>query len=186
VVEAGVRTVTDLWIALVSLVIGIVGGYIGGVLQTLSEHRNERRDVALAEIYKEMSLFHRYLGSWTAKDNPDPKEPTAASSGIPARKHVNDQYEKFVYTFHDVNAIWLGDDTYNLIQRFSKASRDFLNELNDMTKRAGRWSLPDTTNPNDARRERVTKQYFEVRDALRAEISRYLVPFPNVRRKNRE
>jgi hypothetical protein len=168
--------VIDLVIALGGGVVGLAGGYLFGVLQTLSEYRNERRDVALAEIYKEMSLFHRYLGSWTADPYPDPKEPTAESSGVPARKHVKDQYQKFVYTFHDVNAIWLGDDTYNLIQRFSIASRDFLNELNDMTQRAGSWSLPDGTDPNDARKERVTKQYFEVRDALRAEISRYLVP----------
>ena len=166
----------DLWIALVSLVIGVVGGYIGGVLQTLSEHRNERRDAALAEIYKEMARFHRYLGSWTANYTLDPNEPTGESSGVPARKHVRDQYRKFVYTFHDVYAIWLGEDTYNLILKFSTASGDFLNELDHMTVSAGRWTLPDGTNPNDARKERITKQYDKVRLELRAEISRYLVP----------
>ena len=178
--------VLDLAIALGGGVVGLAGGYVVGVLQTLSEYRNERRDVALAEIYKEMSLFHRYLGSWTADYNPDPDEPTAESSGVPARKHVHEQYQKFVYTFHDVNAIWLGEDTYELIQGFSLASKDFLNELNDMTERAGIWRLPDGTNPNDARKERITKQYNEIRDVLRAEISRYLVPSRISIRKNRE
>ena len=54
---------TGLLLALVGGAVGLIGGYVFGVLRTLSERRNERRDAALAEIFKEMSLFYRYLGS---------------------------------------------------------------------------------------------------------------------------
>jgi hypothetical protein len=185
-VEAGVRTVMDVLIALGGGLLGLAGGYVFGVLRTLSESRNERRDNAIADIYKELSLFHRYLASWTGDYDPDPKEPTAASEGVPAREHVKGQYEKFVHTFHDVNAIWVGKDTYDLIQGFSAASRDLLNDLTDMTKRGGVWLLPDGTNPNDRRKERITPQYYQIRDALRAEVeaSRYIIPYRIVIRKN--
>ena len=56
-----VRGVTDVLIALVGVVVGGLGGYVLGVLRTL----NERRDVALTEIFKEMSLFYRSLVTWT-------------------------------------------------------------------------------------------------------------------------
>ena len=168
--------------------LGLGGGYAFGVLRTLSERRNERRDEAIAEIYKELSLFYRYLVSWTADYDPDPEKPTAASAGVPAREHVKDQYEKFVYTFHDVNSIWLGKRTYNLIQGFSAASRDLLNDLTDMTKRDGAWLLPYGTNPDDSRKERVTPQYNQVRDVLRTEMeaSRAIIPYRIVVRKNSE
>jgi hypothetical protein len=188
VVEEDVRRVTDLLIAVVGGAVGLEGGYVFGVLRTLGEHRNERRDAALAKIFKEMSLFHRYLVSWTEDIDPDPEKPTAASSDIPTRKHVNDQYQKFTYTFHDVNAIWLGKKTYALIQEFSVASRDFLNELEDMKERAGAWRLPDGTDPKDRRKERITPKYLEVRDALRAEVeaSRDLVAWFQYRIVNRK
>jgi hypothetical protein len=169
VVEAGVRRVSDVLIALVGIlvaVVGTVGGYLVGVAQS----RNERRDAALAEIFKEMSLFYRYLGSWIEDIDPDPEKPTSASSDIPARKHVNDQYQKFTYTFYDVNAIWLGEDTYALIQEFSVASRDFLNELEDMREGAGVWRLPDGTDPKNRRKEQITPNFYKVRDKLRAEV----------------
>ena len=169
-VEEGVRTVTEVLIGLSGGVLGLLGGYVFGVLRTLSERRNERRDAALAEIFKEMSLFYRYLGSWIEDIDPDPEKPTSASSDIPARKHVNDQYQKFTYTFYDVNAIWLGEDTYALIQEFSVASRDFLNELEDMGEGAGVWRLPDGRDPKDRRKEQITPKFYKVRNELRAEV----------------
>jgi hypothetical protein len=53
-----------------------------------------------------MELFHRYLSSWANDPTPGPDKPSAESksSGIPARKRVNDQYQKFVLAFHG-NAI---------------------------------------------------------------------------------
>jgi hypothetical protein len=153
-VEEDVRTVTDVLIALVGILVagvGTVGGYLVGVAQS----RNERRDNALAEIYKEMTLFYRYLVSWTDTVDPAPNKPTAESSGIPAQKHVNDQYKKFVLVFYG-NAIWLGKDTYDLIQEFSAASRDILNELYDIRRTAGVWRLPDGTDPKDRRRDQIT------------------------------
>jgi hypothetical protein len=160
--------VADLFLALV----GAVAGYVFGVLRTLSESRNERRDAALAEIFKEMDLFHRYLGSWTDDQYSDPYKPTmeSESSGIPARKHVKEQYNKFVLAFHG-NAIWLGEDTYDLIQKFSAESMALLNELNHMKKAsAGVWRLPDGTDPKEQRKERIYPKFIEVRDALRAEV----------------
>ena len=153
---------TDVLIALV----GAVAGYVFGVLRTLNERRNERRDAALAEIFKEMTLFYRYLVSWTDTADPDPNKPTAESAGVPARDHVKDQFGKFVLTFYG-NAIWLGKDTYDLIQEFSLASRDLLNELNSM--RADR-RLPDGTDPKDRRKNQITPRYDKVQNKLRAEV----------------
>jgi hypothetical protein len=75
-----------------------------------------------------------------------------------------------------------------LIQEFSVASRDFLNELEDMKGRAGTWRLPDGTDPKDRRKERITPKYLEVRDALRAEVeaSRDLVAWFQYRIVNRK
>jgi hypothetical protein len=168
-VEAGVREMSDVLIPLVGILgvgVGTVGGYLVGVAQS----RNERRDNALAEIFKEMSLFYRYLGSWIEADNPDPDKPIAASGDIRVKDHVNDQYQKFTYTFYDVNAIWLGKDTYDLIQEFSGASKDFLNELESMKESAGAWRLPDDTDPKDRRKEQITPKFYKVRDELRAEV----------------
>jgi len=177
VVEEDVGIVTEVLIALVTGVvtgvIGLLGGYFFGVLRTLNERRNERRDAALAEIFKEMSLFYRYLVSWTDDPDPVPNEPSALSSGIPVRTHVNEQYQKFTRTFFD-NAIWLGQDTYNLIQAFVETSRVFLNELNSI-RADGR--LLDGTSPKDRRKEQLTPEFYKVRDALQAEVeaSRNLV-----------
>lgn len=165
--------------------ISVVGGYLAGVRTS----RNERRDAALAEIFKEMALFYRYLVSWTDTANPDPNKPTAESlaesSGIPARKHVNDQYRKFILAFYG-DAIWLDKATYDLIQEFSVASRDLLNELESMRARAGVWRLPDGTDPKDRRKDQITRKYNKVQNMLRAEVeaSRYLIPFPIVIKKN--
>jgi hypothetical protein len=167
-VEAVVREMSDVLIPLVGI-LGVGVGTVGGYLVGMAQSRNERRDNALADIYKELALFHRYLASWTANYDPDPKETSMASGDIPARKHVKDQYEKLTYTFHDVNAIWVGKDTYDMIQGFSSASRDLLNDLTDM-QRDGAWLLPDGTNPNAQREEQITKRYYKVRDALRTEV----------------
>jgi hypothetical protein len=159
----------DLFLALAGGVVGLVGGYVFGVLRTLTERRNERRDAALAEIFKEMDLFHRYLGSWADDPTRGPDAPSAASisSGISARKHANDQYQKFVLAFHG-NAIWLGKDTYELIREFSDVSMDFLNGLNSMM--AGATHLPDGTQPKVRWKDQINPKYKKIRDTLRAEI----------------
>jgi hypothetical protein len=175
VVEEDVRTVTEVFSALVGIVVGGMSGYVFGVLRTLNESRNERRDAALAEIFKEMALFYRYLVSWTDNYDPDPNNPTGESSGIPAKDHVGEQYRKFILAFYG-NAIWLGKDTYDLIQEFSTVSRDLLNELNHM--RADR-RLPDGTDPKDRRKDQITPKYNKVQNKLRDEVesSRYVIPF---------
>lgn len=48
--------------ALLGTGVGTLGGYVFGVAQS----RNERRDNALAEIFKEMMLFYRGVVAWTA------------------------------------------------------------------------------------------------------------------------
>jgi hypothetical protein len=182
-VEKGVRAVTDVLIALLSGVVGILGGYISGVLRTLNEHRNERRDAALAEIFKEMSLFYRSLVSWTNAPNPDPNEPSPVSGGIPVRTHVNRQYDELLRTFYG-NSIWLGKDTFDLIEGFVNASSVILNKLNRMKADDG-W-LPDGTNPNDLRAQRLTPRFVRVQKELRAEVeaSRSIIPYRSVIRKN--
>lgn len=181
---------TEVLIAVVSGVVGLLGGgyvgYVFGVLRTLNESRNERRDAALAEIFKEMDLFHRYLGSWADDPTPGPNEPSAASkaSGIPARKHVSDQYNKFVLAFHG-NAIWLGKDTYELIQEFSAEGMGLLNGLSSTM--AGSTHLPDGTRPKARWKDHIDPKFKDVRDALRAEVeaSRSIIPYRIVLRQNR-
>ena len=65
-----------------------------------------------------------------------------------------------------------------MIQGFSLASRDLLNDLSDMRERNGVWLLPDGTDPNDRRKGQITPQYNKVRDVLRAEVeaSRDIIP----------
>jgi hypothetical protein len=175
--------ITALLAGLLAAVISVVGGYLVGVQAS----RNERRDAALAEIFKEMSLFYRYLYSWTDTANPDPQQLTAESesAGIPARKHVREQFNKFVLAFYG-NAIWLGKGTYDLIEEFVQASRVFLNDLQHMSERAGVWRLPDGTDPKDRRKDQITPKFYKVWDTLRAELeaSRYLIPYRIVIRRN--
>jgi hypothetical protein len=183
-VEEGVQRMSDVLIALVGILVagvGTVGGYLVGVAQS----RNERRDNALAEIYKEMTLFYGRLLSWTDDPlPPDPDKPSAESSGVPVKDHVGEQYKKFTRTFYS-NAIWLGKGTYDLIEEFVQASRVLLNELNRVRGGVGR--LPDGTKPKDWREERLTPKYKEVRDALRDEVeaSRYIIPYRIVIRNQR-
>jgi hypothetical protein len=182
-VEAGVRRVSDVLIALVGILVvgvGAVGGYLVGVAQS----RNERRDNALAEIYKEMTLFYGRLISWTDDPlPPDPDQPSRMSLDVPVKDHVGEQFTKFTQTFY-INAIWLGKDTSDLIEEFVQASRVFLNELNLMRGRVGR--LPDGTKTKDWREQRITLQYNKVRNALEDEVetSRYIIPYRIVIRRN--
>ena len=165
---------------MLAALVSVVGGYLVGVRTS----RNERRNAALADIFKEMALFYRYLVSWTDTANPDPKEPTAEAeaegSSIPAREHVRAQHRKFILAFYG-NAIWLDKDTYNLIQEFSVASRDLLNELKYIReRRPGVWRLLDGTDPKERRKDQITPKYDKVQNVLRAEVeaSRYLIPIP--------
>jgi hypothetical protein len=174
---------TDVLIALIGILVAIVGT-VGGYLVGVAQSRNERRDNALAEIYKEMTLFYGNLISWTDDPIPPyPDQPSRASSGVAVKDHVGDQYTKFTRTFYS-NAIWLGKDTYDLIEEFVQASRVFLNELNLMRGRVGR--LPDGTKTKDWREQRITPKFREVRDALQGEVeaSRYIIPYRIVNRKN--
>jgi hypothetical protein len=183
VVKEDVRGVTGVLTALVGIVVGGLGGYVLGVLRTLNERRNERRDAALAEIFKEMSLFYRSLITWTDDPNPDPNKPNP-ESGIPVRDHANSQYKVFTRAFYG-NAIWLGKDTYDLIEDFVKVSRIFLNEINLMRADG---SLPAGTNAKDLRAQELSPKFYKVQNKLRAEVeaSRYIIPYRIVTRKNRE
>jgi hypothetical protein len=113
-------------------------------------------------------------GIRTVTPNPDPNKLTPELSCISVKSHVNDQFGKFARTFFDY-AIWLGEDTYDLIKKFVDAGRDILNELNSM-RADGR--LPDGTNPMDLWEEQLTPKFYKVRDALRAEVeaSRAILP----------
>jgi hypothetical protein len=62
-VEVDVWVVTQFLLALLGTVFGLAGGYVFGIAQS----RSERRDNALAEIFKEMMLFYRGVVSWTGE-----------------------------------------------------------------------------------------------------------------------
>ena len=149
----------------------------------LNERRNERRDAALAEIFKEMSLFYRSLVAWTDDPNQNPNKPNP-ESGIPVREHANSRYKEFTRTFYS-NAIWLGKDTYDLIEDFVKVSRIVLNEINPMRADG---SLPDGANAKDLRAQELSPKFYKVQDELRAEVeaSRSIIPYRMLIRKNRE
>jgi hypothetical protein len=172
-VEEDVRGVTDVLIALMGVGVGSLGGYVLGVLRTLNERRNERRDDALAEIFKEMSLFYRGIVAWSHSPTPDS---ISAEWDIPLHEYVNKQYQKFVRTFYS-NAIWLGKDTYNLLETFVQACRNVLNEFNSDMRADGR--LADGTDPRDRWEEQIKPQFYAVQNKLRAEVeaSRSIIPY---------
>jgi hypothetical protein len=176
VVEEALGVVNEVLIAIVSGAVGLLGGgYVGyafGVLRTLGERRNERRDNALAEIFKEMSLFYRGLVAWTDDPDPNPNKPSMVSD-VSVREYANGRYREFTRTFYG-NAIWLGKDTQDLIEGFVKASRIVLNEVNLMRADG---SLPAGKNAKDLR-EGLSPKFYEVQKKLRAEVeaSRDIIP----------
>ena len=62
-----VRGLSALLSALLASVISIVGGYYLGVVRSL----NERRENAIADIFKEMMLFYRGILGWIADPRPN-------------------------------------------------------------------------------------------------------------------
>jgi hypothetical protein len=172
VVAQGVRRVSDVLIALIGILVagvGTVGGYLVGVAQS----RNERRDNALAEIFKEMSLFYRGLVAWTDDPDPNPNKSSLVPD-VSVREYANSRYQESTQTFYG-NAIWLGKDTQDLIENFVQASRIGLNELNPMRADG---SLPSGKNAK-AVREELSPKFYEVQKKLRDEVdaSRRIIPY---------
>jgi hypothetical protein len=89
--------------------------------------------------------------------------------------------EGFSRTFYG-NAIWLGTDTYDLIEDFVKASRIVLNEL---TRMRADGSLPAGTNPKALRAQELSPKFYEVQRVLRAEVeaSRDVIPYRSAMRR---
>jgi hypothetical protein len=172
--------VTEALVALVSLVVGILAGYVFGVLRTLNERRNERRDDAIAEIYRLESLFYHSVVSWTA--NPTSAPPTASNWEL----HCRNLYREFTDAYH-ANSIWLGSDTYELIKEFGHAGKDILNEFRHMDRNG---QLPSGKSAWDRRAEVLMPKHDKVEDALRTEmewsrsLTRALIPTRLVNRRN--
>jgi hypothetical protein len=185
-VAQDVRAVTDGLLALGSLVVGALGGalggYVFGVLRTLNERRNERRDAALEEIFKEMSLFYRGIVGWSHSPTPGSFSP---EWGIAWKEYVNKQYPQFLRAFYS-NAIWLGKDTYDLLEEFVQACRNVLNEFNSGMRADGR--LADGTDPRDRWEEQIKPQFYAVQEKLvdEFETSRFIIPYRIVIRENRQ
>ncbi len=167
---------TDIVVALFTLLGGIGGAHVGvfgGYYLGIGKSRNERRDEAIAEIFKEMSLFYRGMIHWT-------NYPTSTSWPITSpdttwEQHCRKRFEIFSDTFYG-NGIWLGESTYERIQGFAQSALDFLNELNQMN---GEGKLLDGTHPWDRREQTLSDDLYEIENTLRDEMekSRYIIPY---------
>ena len=166
--EEDVQIVNELPIVLVSGVAGSLLGYVFGVLRTLNERRNERRDEAIAEIYRLESQFYRGVVSWTA----DPVSPPPAGGNW--EDYCRNLFREFTDVYH-ANSIWLGKDTYELIMEFGQAGMAILNEFRHMTS-AG--YLRDGAGRGTYATRCSGRRHDKVEDALRTEMewSRSLIP----------
>lgn len=153
--------------------VGTVGGYVFGV----SQSRNERRDNALAEIFKEMMLFYRGVVAWTA---PNQTTGPITEPGTTWRDHCRRQYEVFISAYQG-NAIWLGKDTQEMIQEVAQAGMDFLNGVDTHGR-----GMSDGTRAWDWRANNLMPKLDKVQDALRSEVeaSRYIIPYRIVIKKS--
>ncbi len=167
---------TDVGVAVATVlaaVVAVVGAYFFGV----SRSRNERRDAALAEIFKEMMLFYRGVVAWTS---PNQTSGPLTQQGTSWRDYSRQQYEVFLNAFYG-NAIWLGKNTQEMIQGFADAGKDLLNGIDHQGRR-----MSNGTSAWDWRAENLAPKLNDVEDALRAEMeaSRYIIPYRIVIKKN--
>ena len=162
--------------ALLASVISLVGGYYFGVVRS----RNERRDAAIAEIFKEMMLFYRGIQGWID----DPKGGPLVECDTSWEDHCWKRYAVFLDALHGYE-IWLDEATYKLMQDFAHAGREVLN----------RFSLPRAVNEPDAdrmaewdrlRMDLLARRLNEATDAMKAEFddSRYIIPYRIVFKKD--
>lgn len=158
---------------LMGVVIGLVGGYVFGVAQA----RAERRDSALAEIFKEMMLFYRSVVAWTSEH--DTTGPIVDPEST-WKEFCRKQYEVFLDAFYG-NAIWLGSNTEGMIEEFAHAGKDLLNHINNDGRR-----MKNGESAWDWRKHNLAPKLTVVRDALRAEVetSRYIIPYRVVVKRN--
>jgi len=162
VVAEGVRVLNDLLSALLVSVVSLVGGYYFGVVRS----RNERRDGAIAEIYKEMMLFYRGILGWI--DDPRPNGSPDVEPDTPWKDYCWKRFEMFMDVFEGYE-IWLDEETHKLIQEFELAGLEAMNK----------FSLPRAVNETHAerraewdplRRDVLAPKLNKASDALRAEM----------------
>jgi hypothetical protein len=78
----------------VTLVGGLVGGYYIGVVRS----RNERRDAAIAEIFKEMMLFYSGIQGWI--DDPRPNGSPDVEPELTWEEYCWKSFEIFMNVFY--------------------------------------------------------------------------------------
>lgn len=100
-------------------VVTLVGGYYFGVLRS----RNERRDAAISEIFKEMMLFYRVILGWIG--DRDPKGSPKVEPDLTWEEYSWKRYEIFIDAFQG-NEIWLDGTTYKMIQEFAHAGWEIM------------------------------------------------------------
>lgn len=160
----------EIWVAVATIVaalVAVIGAYFFGA----SSSRNERRDAALAEIYKEMTLFYRGVVAWTSQEGVSRGPITEPETSWD--DYCKGQYEVFLRAFYG-NAIWLGRSTERMIQEFADAGRDLLNGIDQYGRH-----MPDGKSVWDWRARELRPKLDMVEDALRAEVemSRSVIPW---------
>jgi hypothetical protein len=152
----------DLMSPLLVSVVSVVGGYYLGVVRG----RNERRDAAIAEVFKEMMLFYRGILGWI--DDPRPNGSPLVDPDITWKEYCWKRFDIFMDAFEGYE-IWLGGNTHALIREFEHAGLEIMKE----------FSLPRAVNePYEARRDEwdqlrndlLARKLNKASDALRDEM----------------
>jgi len=156
VVEEAVRVSNDLQSALLVSMISLVGGYYLGVVRS----RNERREEAIAAIFKEMIVFYRGIVGWIQTPNPN------GSPDVEPDTTLADYCWKRLRTFMDVFVgyeIWLDEDTHKLIHEFEHAGLEVMKKFRlPRAERRAAWDR--------LRRDVLAPIVNKASDALRAEM----------------
>jgi hypothetical protein len=156
--------------ALLASIVSVVGGYYLGVVRS----RNERRDNAIADIYKALMRFYRSLISWSEYPTGGPRQPPGAAPTT-WLDHCMGLLDEFAEA-HYGNSIWIGRATDELITDFAVKGWKVLTRFAHMDDR-GR--LPDGTNAKEHMHAELTPLRNEIADRLRDEMesSLYLIPY---------
>jgi len=161
-VEEGLWVLSDLLSALLVSVVSLVGGYYFGIVHS----RNERRDGAIAEIFKEMMLFYRGIQGWI--DDPRPNGSPNVEPDTTWEEYCWKRYDVFLDSLHG-HEIWLDVETYKLLQEFAYAGLEVMSKFSlpravneTHTERRAEW--------DPLRRDVLAPKLNKASDALHLEV----------------
>lgn len=164
-----IETLTPLGSFVVSLlgaILALIVGYFLGIQRARYERRDERRDIAIAEIYGAMWANYRDFILWARGDSPEKYE------------RVSNSMEDFLTCYYS-RSIWLGEDTREIVEGYAQTAKDFYNGVQNQMGRSG--TLADGTKAIDLLNEQLEPAFDKAEKRLRDEVPVdhpwYLRPF---------